>query len=183
MPFNFSPLAIPEVILIEPRVFPDDRGHFLETYKRSDFEAHGIVGNFQQDNHSLSHRGVLRGLHYQLNPMAQGKVVRVVTGAIYDVAVDIRKNSPTFGQWVGAELSAKNHCMLWVPEGFAHGLLVLEDNTNLLYRSTNQYSPEHERQILWNDADINIEWPDVGEVSLSEKDQHAVSLGRADINF
>lgn len=183
MPFTFTPLAIPEVILIEPRVFPDDRGYFMETYKRSDFEANGVVGNFQQDNHSYSNRGVLRGLHYQKNPAVQGKIVRVVTGAVFDVAVDIRKGSPTFGQWVSAELTADNHRMLWVPEGFAHGVLVLEDNTHLLYRSTNEYNPVEDRQILWNDPEIGIEWPFADGVSLSEKDMNAARLSEADINF
>lgn len=183
MPFTFEKQAIPEVILIKPRVFPDDRGYFLETYKKSDFEANGIIGDFQQDNHSLSDKGVLRGLHYQKNPMAQGKIVRVASGAVFDVAVDIRKNSPTFGQWVSALLTAENHHMFWVPEGFAHGVLVLEDNTHLLYRTTNEYSPSDDRQILWNDPEIGIEWPFTDDIQLSEKDMGAALLKDADINF
>ncbi|MDF1795393.1 MAG: dTDP-4-dehydrorhamnose 3,5-epimerase [Coxiellaceae bacterium] len=184
MPFTFTPLAIPEVVLIEPRVFPDDRGFFMETYKRSDFEAHGIVGDFQQDNHSCSNKGVLRGLHYQHEPMEQGKIVRVTAGAVFDVAVDIRRGSPTFGQWVSEILTAENNKALWVPPGFAHGVLVLEDNTHLLYRSTNEYSPAHESNILWNDPAIGIEWPLSGEeVSLSGKDSEAPLLSEAEIRY
>lgn len=183
MPFTFTPLAIPDVVLIAPRVFPDDRGHFLETYKRSDFESAGIQGDFQQDNHSCSSRGVLRGLHYQMHPKAQGKIVRVAAGSVFDVAVDIRQGSPFFGQWVSAELTAENHHMLWVPEGFAHGVLVMEDNTHLLYRSTGEYSPEHDRQILWNDPDIGINWPFLDGIELSAKDQSASLLVDAENNF
>ncbi|OGT34323.1 MAG: dTDP-4-dehydrorhamnose 3,5-epimerase [Gammaproteobacteria bacterium RIFCSPHIGHO2_02_FULL_39_13] len=183
MPFEFIKQVIPDVILIKPRVFNDDRGFFMETYKRSDFEANGIVGDFQQDNYSSSGRGVLRGLHYQLHPKMQGKLVRVISGSVFDVAVDIRKNSPTFGKWVSAILTADNHHMLWVPEGFAHGVLVLEENTHLLYRATNEYSPADDRQILWNDSVINIAWPFLDGIQLSEKDKHAPLLRDAEINF
>ncbi len=184
MPFEFRRLAIPDVILIEPRVFPDDRGYFQETYKRSDFEANGIVGDFQQDNHSYSGKGVLRGLHYQHDPMAQGKIVRVVSGAVFDVAVDIRKGSPTFGQHVTATLTADNHHCLWVPAGFAHGVLVLEENTHLLYRSTNEYSPAHEGHILWNDPAIGIDWPlPEAQILLSDKDREAPVLDEAEIHY
>lgn len=183
MSFEFVKQTIPEVMLVKPRIFNDDRGFFMETYKQSDFEACGIIGDFQQDNHSLSGRGVLRGLHYQLNPKAQGKLVRVVSGAVFDVAVDIRKNSPTFGKWISVILTADNHHIFWVPEGFAHGVLVLEENTHLLYRTTNEYSPVNDRQILWNDPAIHIQWPFTNDVQLSEKDSQAPLLQDAEINF
>lgn len=175
MSFQFQPLAIPEVILIKPDVFGDDRGFFMESFKSSVFEANGIPDAFVQDNHSCSQKGVLRGLHYQLPPKAQGKLVRVARGAIFDVAVDVRRSSPTFGQWVSAELTDDNHHMLWVPCGFAHGFLTLQDNTHVLYKTTDEYSPEHERSIRWNDSDIDITWP-FDDVVLSGKDEQAALL-------
>jgi dTDP-4-dehydrorhamnose 3,5-epimerase len=182
MPFTFTPLDIPEVILIKPKVFPDNRGFFMELYKSVEFKANGIEENFVQDNFSESSKGVLRGLHYQCNPMAQGKLVTVLSGSIFDVAVDIRRGSPTFGQWVSAILSAENKQILWVPPGFAHGVLVLEDNTHLLYKVTELYSPECDRAIRWNDPAININWPAV-HPELSDKDQNAPFLTEADNNF
>src|SRR3990167_10857941 len=146
MPCKFTRLAIPDIVLIEPEVFKDNRGFFAETYRASEFKANSIDVSFVQDNHSLSNSGVLRGLHFQKNPNAQGKLVRVVTGKIFDVAVDIRKGSPTYGKWVSAILSDENHAMLWVPAGFAHGVCVLEDNTHLLYKvSGGEYSPQDDR--------------------------------------
>lgn len=183
MPFNFTQLAIPDVILVEPKVFTDDRGFFTETYKASEFKANGINANFVQDNHSYSSAGVLRGLHFQKNPNAQGKLVRVVSGKIFDVAVDIRKGSPTFGQWVSAILSGENHAMLWIPAGFAHGLCVLEDNTHLLYKvSGGEYTPADDRSILWNDSDVGITWP-IDNPIISQKDSLGKSLKEIDTNF
>ena len=174
-------LAIADVVLIEPKVFGDDRGFFLESFNQRAFdEATGTRHQFVQDNHSRSGRGVLRGLHYQIqNP--QGKLVRVVNGAVFDVAVDMRKSSPTFGQWVGAELSADNHRQLWVPPGFAHGFLVLSSSADFLYKTTDYYAPEHERSVAWNDPAIGIEWPDAGAApTLSGKDANATSLALAE---
>ena len=167
-----TPLAIPDVLLIEPKVFGDARGFFFESFNQKAFnKATGTNHPFVQDNHSRSTQGVLRGLHYQLPPHAQGKLVRVVQGAVFDVAVDIRKNSPTFGQWVGAELSADNHRQLWVPPGFAHGFLVLSESAEFLYKTTDYYAPQSERCIVWNDPDLAIVWPDVGvPPQLSAKD-------------
>ena len=167
-----TPLAIPDVLLIEPKVFGDARGFFFESFNQQAFnEVTGTNHQFVQDNHSRSTQGVLRGLHYQLPPHAQGKLVRVVQGAVFDVAVDIRKNSPTFGQWVGAELSADNHRQLWVPPGFAHGFLVLSESAEFLYKTTDYYAPQSERCIVWNDPDLAIVWPDVGvPPQLSAKD-------------
>lgn len=159
---QFIPLAIPEVIRIDPRVYADDRGFFLESYHFRRFADHGIPAQFVQDNHSASRRGVLRGLHYQLAPCAQGKLVRVVQGAIYDVAVDIRPGSATFGRWVGEYLNAENKRMLYLPEGFAHGFVSLADDTQVLYKATNYYSAEHDRGLAWNDPEIGIAWPDPG---------------------
>lgn len=180
---EFIKSAIPEVILIKPKVFGDDRGFFLESYKKSLFVANGIDYDFIQDNHSMSAKGVLRGLHYQLNPKAQGKLVRCVSGSVFDVAVDIRRGSPTFGKWVGYELSATNKQMLWIPPGFAHGFITLEDNTQFLYKTTNDYAPEYDRGIKYDDPAIGIVWPDVGELLLSEKDQAQPLLKDAEINF
>jgi dTDP-4-dehydrorhamnose 3,5-epimerase len=182
MPFTFTKLAIPEVILIEPQVFGDDRGFFIETFKDSDFKRHGIDCVFKQDNHSLSKKGVLRGLHYQMDPMAQGKLVRVATGKAFDVAVDIRRGSPTYGQWVGEMLSSENHRILWVPPGFAHGVCVLEDDTHLLYRATEEYNPATDRNIRWDDPDLGIKWP-INHPDLSEKDAKAPSFKEAENNF
>jgi len=173
MPFEFEKLEIPEVILVKPKVFKDSRGFFLETYKESDFVKAGITRKFVQDNHSMSVKGVLRGLHYQKKPAVQGKLVRCVRGAIFDVAIDIRKGSPTFGKWVGVILSEENHFMLWIPPGFAHGFLTLSDRAEVLYKvSDSEYSPAHDAGIIWNDPDISIKWPleDIKEVILSEKD-------------
>ena len=174
-------LAIPDVLLIQPKVFGDTRGFFFESFNQKAFnEATGTRHQFVQDNHSRSTQGVLRGLHYQIQ-QPQGKLVRVVQGAVFDVAVDIRKSSPTFGQWVGAELSADNHHQLWVPPGFAHGFLVLSESADFLYKTTEYYAPQHERCIAWNDATIGIEWPDVGAApSLSAKDQVAPMLRDAE---
>ena len=164
-------LAIPEVILFEPTVFTDERGFFFESFNHKKFEeAVGYSVNFVQDNHSKSAKGVLRGLHYQLAPMAQGKLVRVTQGEVFDVAVDIRKDSPTFGKWVGEKLSAENKKQLWVPEGFAHGFLTLSDTAGFLYKVTNYYSTEHEQCIVWDDQDLNINWSN-DEVILSNKDR------------
>ncbi len=171
MPFEFKKLDIPEVQLIIPRVFNDDRGFFLESFKKSDFAANGITDEFNQDNHSKSSKGVLRGLHYQLAPKAQAKIVRCIKGKIFDVAVDIRKNSPTFSKWVGAVLSEENKNMLYMPEGFAHGFVVLSETAEILYKASNEYSKEHDRGVAWNDPDINIEWNIDFEPLLSEKDK------------
>ncbi len=171
MPFEFKRLAIPDVILVIPKVFDDERGFFLESYKKSEFAKNGIDTEFNQDNHSKSTKGVLRGLHYQIAPKAQAKLVRCPNGAIFDVAVDIRKNSPYFGRWVGEKLTAENKHMLYIPEGFAHGFVVLSETAELLYKASNEYSKEHDRGILWNDTDININWGIDFEPILSEKDK------------
>jgi len=168
--------------LIEPRVFEDGRGFFMETYKMPDFVAAGIKGNFVQENHVCSSKGVLRGLHYQNPPFAHGKLVRVVRGEIFDVAVDIRKGSPTWGKWVGGILSAENKNMLYIPEGCAHGFLVLSEIAEVTYKTTDVYSAASEAGIIWNDADLNIEWP-VSEPILSEKDKNLSTLKNADIRF
>ncbi len=182
MPFKFTRLSIPAVVIIEPRVLRDERGFFIETYKYSDFEGEGIRDNFVQDNHSQSTRGVLRGLHYQINPKAQGKLLRCSKGRIFDVAVDIRKGSPDFGKWVGIELSDENNTMIYIPQGFAHGFLTLSDTAEVLYKCTNEYSPGHERGIIWNDPDINIDWPLEAPI-LSAKDLSYPALKDAENNF
>ena len=172
-------LAIPDVVLIEPKVFGDARGFFFESFNQKAFnEATGTNHHFVQDNHSRSAKGVLRGLHYQIQ-QPQGKLVRVVRGAVFDVAVDIRKSSPTFGRWVGAELSEDNQHQLWVPPGFAHGFLVLSDLADFLYKTTDYYAPQYERSILWNDSDLNIDWP-IGEPILSNKDRQGLKFNSAD---
>jgi dTDP-4-dehydrorhamnose 3,5-epimerase len=170
--------AIADILILEPRVFGDDRGFFLESYNRSVFrEVTGCESDFVQDNHSKSARNVLRGMHYQVAPRAQGKLVRVVQGAVFDVAVDIRKDSPTFGHWVGEILSAENRKQMWIPPGFAHGFLTLSDTAEFLYKTTDYYAPDHERCIAWNDPDIGIVWPlSFGEPILSGKDRHGKSL-------
>ena len=174
-------LSIPDVVLIEPRVFGDPRGFFFESFNQRAFnEATGTNHQFVQDNHSRSTQGVLRGLHYQIQ-QPQGKLVRVAQGAVWDVAVDIRKSSPTFGQWVGMELSADNHRQLWVPPGFAHGFVVLSETAEFLYKTTDYYAPEHERCIAWNDAQLAIDWPYSGEPVLSEKDRQGKSLVESDL--
>ena len=177
-----TPLAIPDVVLIEPKVFGDARGFFFESYNARAFaQATGLDLNFVQDNHSRSARGVLRGLHYQLK-QPQGKLVRVVRGSVYDVAVDVRKSSPTFGRWVGVELSESNQRQLWVPAGFAHGFLVTSESADFLYKTTDYYAPEHERCIAWNDPAIGIEWPlDGGAPALSAKDRQGVTLAQAEV--
>jgi dTDP-4-dehydrorhamnose 3,5-epimerase len=182
MPFAFEKLGIPGVVLIEPKVFNDGRGFFMETYKMPDFAAAGIKGDFVQENHSRSAKGVLRGLHYQNPPFAQGKLVRVVRGEIFDVAVDVRKGSPTWGKWVGVVLSEENKKLLYVPETFAHGFCVLSDIAEVIYKTTAVYSPESEAGIIWNDEDLNIEWP-VKQPVLSERDGELPSLKNADIKF
>lgn len=172
-------LAIPDVILFEPKVFGDERGFFFESYNHRQFEE--IVGRpikFVQDNHSRSVKGVLRGLHYQL-PMAQGKLVRVTSGEVFDVAVDLRRSSSTFGQWVGERLSAENKCQMWIPEGFAHGFLVLSEYAEFLYKTTDFYAPEHEQCIAWNDPALNIHWPLELQPQLSTKDATAIQLSDA----
>ena len=175
-------LAIPEVIVFEPKVFGDERGFFFESFNQKRFkEATGLNREFVQDNHSKSSKGVLRGLHYQLPPMAQGKLVRVVQGEVFDVAVDIRKNSPTFGTWVGEILSESNAKQLWVPEGFAHGFITLSDTAEFLYKTTNYYSPEHERSIAWDDPNVSILWPTESSPLLSDKDVKACGLVEAEL--
>ncbi len=174
-------LAIPDVMLLEPKVFGDARGFFMESYNQRTFvEATGLTPVFVQDNHSHSARGVLRGMHYQIT-QAQGKLVRVTSGAAFDVAVDLRKSSPTFGKWVGETLSADNKKQMWIPEGFAHGFLVLEDHTEFLYKTTDYYAAEHERCIAWNDPAIGVKWPVDGAPALSAKDQQGASLQTAEI--
>jgi len=176
-----TPTAIPEVLIIEPKVFGDARGFFYESFNGKAFdEAVGRHVEFVQDNHSRSVKGVLRGLHYQVQ-QPQGKLVRAVRGSVFDVAVDIRRSSPTFGKWVGVELSEENHKQLWVPPGFAHAFLVLSETADFLYKTTDYYAPAHERCIAWNDATIGIQWPEVEMVPmLSAKDQAGVSLNNAD---
>ena len=175
-----TPTAIPEVLILEPKVFGDERGFFMESFNARKFaEATGLNVQFVQDNHSRSTKGVLRGLHYQVQ-QPQGKLVRVVSGAVFDVAVDIRKSSPTFGQWVGVELSAENHRQLWVPAGFAHGFLVLSDTADFLYKTTDYYAPEYERCIRWNDSSMGIHWPISEAPSLSGKDAQGKSLNEAE---
>jgi dTDP-4-dehydrorhamnose 3,5-epimerase len=172
---------IAEVLLLEPRVFEDARGFFLESYNRRTFkEATGREAEFVQDNQSFSVRNVLRGLHYQVR-QPQGKLVAVMAGEIYDVAVDLRRQSPTFGKWVGVTLTGGSHRMLWVPEGFAHGYIVLTEHAIVLYKTTDFYAPEHERTILWKDPDLNIRWPLEGEPIVSEKDGRASLLRSAEV--
>ena len=170
MPFEFKRLGIPDVILITPRVFTDERGFFIETYQKDDFAKAGITGEFVQQNHSKSVKGVLRGLHYQKEPYAQAKLVRCIKGEIFDVAVDIRKNSPTFGKYVSAMLSEENKNMLYIPRGFAHGFEVLNDFAEVIYSVDNTYSKESESGILWNDHEIMVGWP-IERPLLSEKDK------------
>jgi len=182
MPFAFKRLDIPGLVLIEPRVFEDGRGFFMETYKMPDFAAAGIRGNFVQENHSRSGKGVLRGLHYQNPPFAQAKLVRAIRGEVFDVAVDIRRGSPTWGKWLGVVLSERNRNMLYVPAGLAHGFCVLSGVAEVLYKTTDIYSAESEAGIIWNDQDLNIKWP-VRKPLLSERDGRLPSLKDADIRF
>jgi dTDP-4-dehydrorhamnose 3,5-epimerase len=181
MPYTVIPTAIPDVLILEPEVFGDSRGFFFESFNAKDFaNVTGLDVNFVQDNHSKSAKGVLRGLHYQLQ-QAQGKLVRVTQGAVFDVAVDIRKSSPTFGKWVGCELSSTNHRQFWVPAGFAHGFIVISESADFLYKTTDYYAPAHERCISWNDPSIGIIWPEGIEPLLSAKDQQASSLKQAEV--
>ena len=171
MPFEFEKQSISDVILIKPKVFGDNRGFFMESYKKSEFVLNGIEDEFDQDNHSKSAKGVLRGLHYQAAPYGQAKIVRCVKGRIYDVAVDIRPDSLTYGKYVKVELSEDNKCMLYIPKGFAHGFVALSEEVELLYKASGEYNPQADRGILWSDPDINIDWDIDFEPLLSEKDK------------
>lgn len=182
MPLNFIKLDIPDVVLIEPKSFTDERGYFAEIYKFSDFKKFGIDRQFVQVNHSRSKKNVLRGLHYQLNPMAQGKFIRAVVGEIFDVVVDIRKGSPWSGKWVSIILSSENKKMLYVPEGFAHGFIVLSDTAEVIYYCTNEYAPEYERGVIWNDSELKIDWPEKTPI-LSEKDSQLPIFKEVENNF
>jgi dTDP-4-dehydrorhamnose 3,5-epimerase len=177
---NVTPTPIPDVLVIEPTVFGDTRGFFLESWNQRAFSAAGIPAEFVQDNHSRSGRNVLRGLHYQLQ-QAQGKLLRVIAGEIYDVAVDIRRSSPTFGRWVGFALSAENRRMAWIPPGFAHGFLIVSEAAEVLYKATDYYAPHHERTIAWNDPELAIDWPLTGEPLLSAKDAAGQRLCEAEV--
>jgi len=181
MPITVTPTAIPEVLVIEPTIFGDARGFFFESFNARDFrEATGLDVTFVQDNHSGSSRGVLRGLHYQIQK-PQGKLVRVVQGEVFDVAVDLRRTSPTFGQWVGETLSAENRKQLWIPPGFAHGFQVLSAWAEFTYKTTNYYSPEHERSLYWKDEQVKIEWKMENNLVLANKDEAAYRLEEADL--
>jgi dTDP-4-dehydrorhamnose 3,5-epimerase len=177
---NVTPTALPDVLLIEPRVFGDERGFFFESWNERDFAAAGVDATFVQDNHSRSARNVLRGLHYQIQH-AQGKLVRVCAGEVFDVAVDIRKSSPSFGRWVGMMLSAQNRRMLWIPPGFAHGFLVVSEAAEFLYKTTDYWYSEHERTLLWSDPALAIDWPLDGAPTLAAKDQTGRPLASADL--
>lgn len=177
---NVIKTELPEVLLLEPKVFGDDRGFFMESYNKRVLAELGIRHDFVQDNHSRSAKGVLRGLHYQLQ-QAQGKLVRVVAGRVFDVAVDLRKGSPNFGRWAGFELSAENKRLAWIPPGFGHGFLVLSDSADFLYKATDYYAPEHECSVLWNDPAIGIQWPLDGEPLLSAKDREGKLLKDAEV--
>lgn len=181
MPFIFEPAQIPGVCLITPRVFSDHRGHFLETFKASVFADAGVRGEFVQDNESESVAGALRGLHYQLPPHAQGKLVRVIHGSIYDVVVDIRRSSTTFGTWQGFDLNASAGQLLWVPAGFAHGFLAFQDGTRVAYKATSEYSPAAERCIRFDDPTLSIHWPAVTELRVSKKDRDGALLSDAEV--
>lgn len=178
---QFTPLEIRDVVLVTPRVFEDERGFFMESFREDRFIAAGITAEFVQDNHSASSRGVLRGLHYQVQ-QAQGKLLRCVAGEIFDVAVDLRRSSPTFGRWVSAVLSAQNKQMLWVPPGFAHGFYVMSERAELLYKASDYYAPQHERSLLWNDLALGIPWPlvDGRPPILSKKDAEGTPLSQAE---
>ena len=181
MPYTVTPTAIPDVLILQPKVFGDARGFFYESFNARDFaEATGLDVSFVQDNHSKSAKGVLRGLHYQIQH-AQGKLVRVVQGEVFDVAVDLRKRSATFGQWVGVHLSADNHRQLWVPPGFAHGFVVLSESAEFLYKTTDYWYPEHERSLLWNDPAVGIDWPLDGQPLLAAKDAAGKPLAQAEV--
>jgi dTDP-4-dehydrorhamnose 3,5-epimerase len=181
MPYTVTPTAIPDVLMLEPKVFGDDRGYFFESYNARNFqEATGLQVAFVQDNHSMSTKGVLRGLHYQIQH-PQGKLLRVVAGSVFDVAVDLRKSSPTFGRWVGAMLSAENRRQLWIPPGFAHGFLALSDTAEVLYKITDYWFPEHERTLLWKDPTLGIAWPVDGEPRLAAKDVEGKLFGEVEL--
>lgn len=182
MPFDFAPLTLPGLVHVKPKVLGDDRGFFLELYKQSEFARNGIADRLVQDNYSMSSRGVLRGLHYQKSPKAQGKLVTCVRGLIYDVAVDLRKGSPGFGNWAGVELSGENRHMLYIPPGFAHGFQVLSETAEVMYKCTEEYSAADDRGIVWNDPDIGIAWPLKAPI-LSDKDKTHPRLRDADNNF
>jgi dTDP-4-dehydrorhamnose 3,5-epimerase len=177
---NVTRMAIPEVLILEPKVFGDSRGHFFESYNRRGFESIGIKSDFVQDNQSQSQQNVVRALHYQIKN-TQGKLVRAIAGRIFDVALDIRRSSSTFGKWVGVELSAENHKMLWIPRGFAHGFSVLSETAEVAYKADDFYSPENERTILWNDPDVSIDWHLAGEAVLSSKDLQGKLLRDAEV--
>ncbi len=179
MPFSFEPLGSEGLILIKPKVFADERGYFMELFKRSSMELGGIEAEFVQDNLSYSRKGTVRGLHYQKKPALQGKLVTCLRGTVYDVAVDIRVGSRTFGKWASVELSEENHSLFWIPEGFAHGFMVLSEEALVLYKVTgSEYSVEHDAGIRWDDPDLNIDWPmkDISQLIISEKDKHLPSL-------
>lgn len=178
---NVIQTSIPDVLIFEPRIFGDERGFFYESYNQKEIAKAGITQTFMQDNHSRSARNVLRGLHYQIR-QPQGKLVRVTVGEAFDVAVDIRKDSPTFGKWVGINLSAENKRIAWIPSGFAHGFVVLSEYAEFLYKATDYYAPEYERSIVWNDPDIAIDWPMQGEPVLSEKDKEGQRLKDAELS-
>lgn len=182
MPFQFKRLEIPELVLIEAQAFEDGRGFFMEAYKKSEFSDHGIPQVFVQDNYSNSVRGTLRGLHYQQHPKAQAKLVTVLRGEVFDVALDIRKGSPTYGQWVGVVLTGQKHHMLYIPAGFAHGFCVLSEEADILYKVTQEYAPALDRGILWNDPEVGIRWP-IEEPVLSAKDAQLPLLNEADNDF
>ncbi|MFA5271085.1 MAG: dTDP-4-dehydrorhamnose 3,5-epimerase [Candidatus Omnitrophota bacterium] len=182
MPFTFKKLEIPEVILVEPKVFPDSRGYFSEIYKQTDFSKLGILKPIAQINYSHSTKNVLRGLHFQKNPMAQGKLMQAISGEVFDVAVDIRRDSPTYGKWAGEILSKENLKILYIPEGFAHGFCVLSDTATITYYCTNVYSPENERGFRWDDQTVKIKWP-VKSPSISERDSKLPFLKDCDNNF
>jgi len=182
MPFTFRRLEIPDLIVIEPKVFSDARGYFMETYQASTFAQQGIPTHFVQDNLSHSTRSTLRGLHYQLSPKAQGKLVTCLRGDVFDVAVDIRRNSPTYGKWAGVRLTEQNRLMLYVPAGFAHGFCVMSDEADFVYKVTDEYSPSHERGFAWDDPAVGIDWP-VRTPVLSAKDQQLPTLKLAENNF
>ncbi len=177
---NVIPTAIPDVLILEPKVFTDARGFFYESFNKKAMQAVGITGDFVQDNHSRSARNVLRGLHYQIR-QPQGKLVRAVAGEIFDVAVDIRARSPTFGRWVGMSLSAQNRHMAWIPPGFAHGFLVLSEFAEVLYKTTDYWAPQFERTIVWNDRDLAIAWPKGEEPQLSAKDKAGTAFHEAEL--
>lgn len=177
---RFTPTAIPDVIVVEPDVFGDERGFFMETWRQTDFAEVGINAEFVQDNHSKSTKGILRGLHYQI-PKAQGKLVRVISGDVFDVAIDLRRNSPTFGKWVGEIISSENKKQLWLPPGFAHGFLVMSETAEFVYKCTDYYAPQHERCIVWDDPDVGIEWPQLEQAPvLSQKDIDGISFAKAE---